>query len=236
MANPLRRSAPSPSWRAACRRATAPASSSTASSARRSSQDVDPFLMLDEFRSDDAADYIAGFPDHPHRGFETVTYMLAGRMRHGDNNGHTRPARRRQRAVDDRRPRHRPLGDAGAGKRPDAGLPALGQPAGQGQDDGAALSGHPAARRSRWPSSTAASRSRSSPARIGGVRGPIDGIATEPVLLDVALPTGGRFALPLPAGHSVFLYPFEGDIAGRRRGDARRTRQHRRARSAATAC
>jgi len=52
-------------------------------------QDIDPFLMLDEFRSDDAADYLAGFPDHPHRGFETVTYMLAGRMRHGDNKGHT---------------------------------------------------------------------------------------------------------------------------------------------------
>ena len=49
--------------------------------------DLDPFLMLDEFRSDDAADYLAGFPDHPHRGFETVTYMLAGRMRHGDNKG-----------------------------------------------------------------------------------------------------------------------------------------------------
>src|ERR1051326_981918 len=50
--------------------------------------DLDPFLMLDEFRSDQASDYIAGFPDHPHRGFETVTYMLAGRMRHGDNKGH----------------------------------------------------------------------------------------------------------------------------------------------------
>ena len=49
--------------------------------------DLDPFLMLDEFRSDDAKDYIAGFPDHPHRGFETVTYMLAGRMRHEDNKG-----------------------------------------------------------------------------------------------------------------------------------------------------
>ncbi len=49
--------------------------------------DLDPFLMLDEFRSDAAADYLAGFPDHPHRGFETVTYMLAGRMRHGDNQG-----------------------------------------------------------------------------------------------------------------------------------------------------
>ena len=42
---------------------------------------LDPFLMLDEFRSDQASDYIAGFPSHPHRGFETVTYMLAGRMR-----------------------------------------------------------------------------------------------------------------------------------------------------------
>src|SRR5262245_44561725 len=51
--------------------------------------DLDPFLLLDEFRSDDASDYLAGFPDHPHRGFETVTYMLAGRMRHGDNQGNT---------------------------------------------------------------------------------------------------------------------------------------------------
>jgi len=49
----------------------------------------DPFLLLDEFRSDDPGDYIAGFPDHPHRGFETVTYMLAGAMKHGDNKGNT---------------------------------------------------------------------------------------------------------------------------------------------------
>ncbi len=49
----------------------------------------DPFLLLDEFRSDQAGDYIAGFPDHPHRGFETVTYMLAGKMRHRDNQGNS---------------------------------------------------------------------------------------------------------------------------------------------------
>ena len=48
---------------------------------------LDPFLMLDEFRSDNPDDYIAGFPDHPHRGFETVTYMLDGRMRHRDSTG-----------------------------------------------------------------------------------------------------------------------------------------------------
>ena len=51
--------------------------------------DLDPFLLFDEFGSEEASDYIGGFPDHPHRGFETVTYMLAGRMRHGDNKGNT---------------------------------------------------------------------------------------------------------------------------------------------------
>ncbi len=48
---------------------------------------LDPFLMLDAFGSDSASDYIGGFPDHPHRGFETVTYMLQGRMRHRDSAG-----------------------------------------------------------------------------------------------------------------------------------------------------
>ncbi len=48
---------------------------------------VDPFLMLDEFKSDDKADYVAGFPMHPHRGFETVTYILQGAFRHRDNQG-----------------------------------------------------------------------------------------------------------------------------------------------------
>ncbi len=52
------------------------------------SPSIDPFLMLDYFDSPNASDYLAGFPDHPHRGFETVTYMLAGRMRHRDNHGH----------------------------------------------------------------------------------------------------------------------------------------------------
>jgi redox-sensitive bicupin YhaK (pirin superfamily) len=49
---------------------------------------LDPFLMLDKFHSDNPGDYIAGFPPHPHRGFETVTYMIEGRMRHKDNKGH----------------------------------------------------------------------------------------------------------------------------------------------------
>ncbi|MCW5964680.1 MAG: pirin family protein, partial [Bryobacterales bacterium] len=52
-------------------------------------QDLDPILLFDEFRTDGASDYVAGFPDHPHRGFETVTYMLDGRMRHHDNKGNS---------------------------------------------------------------------------------------------------------------------------------------------------
>jgi hypothetical protein len=59
------------------------------SPARGGGPDLDPFLLLDEFGSDRPGDYIAGFPDHPHRGFETVTYMLAGRMRHRDNAGNS---------------------------------------------------------------------------------------------------------------------------------------------------
>lgn len=51
-------------------------------------QMLDPFLLLDVFHSDQPQDYLAGFPDHPHRGFETVTYVLAGRVRHEDSNGH----------------------------------------------------------------------------------------------------------------------------------------------------
>lgn len=52
-------------------------------------KNIDPFLLLDEFKSDDKADYMAGFPMHPHRGFETVTYMLEGAFKHGDNQGNT---------------------------------------------------------------------------------------------------------------------------------------------------
>src|SRR4029450_2625073 len=52
--------------------------------------DLDPFLLFDEFRSDAASDYIGGFPDHPHRGFETVTYMLARRLRHRESVGTVR--------------------------------------------------------------------------------------------------------------------------------------------------
>ena len=104
---------------------------------------LDPFLMLDAFGTDNPGDYIAGFPDHPHRGFETITYMIDGRMRHRDSAGNEGLLGRRRRAVDDRRPRRDPQRDARAGGRPHGRLPALAQPAGQGQDVRALLPRHP---------------------------------------------------------------------------------------------
>src|SRR5260221_1748891 len=175
-------------------------------------QDVDPFLMLDEFRSDDAADYLAGFPDHPHRGFETVTYMLAGRMRHSDNKGHSGRL------------------EAGSVQWMTAGRGIIHSE--MPEQENGLMQGFQLWVNLPAKDKMVAPRYQEIPPQdipvaeldggikvkviagaIGGVRGPIHGIATEPVLLDVALPAGRRFALPLPAGHSVFLYPFAGEVA-----------------------
>ena len=173
---------------------------------------VDPFLMLDEFRSDDAADYIAGFPDHPHRGFETVTYMIAGRMRHGDNKGHTG------------------LLEAGSVQWMTAGRGIVHSEMPE-QEDGL-MQGFqlwvnlPAKDKMIEP------RYQEIPPReipsvvlaggvtakviagaVGGTQGPINGIATDPTLLDLALPQGASLALSVSRGHNVFLYAFEGEAA-----------------------
>ena len=104
---------------------------------------LDPFLLLDEFGSDAANDYIAGFPPHPHRGFETVTYMLEGRMLHEDHLGHQGPAVVGRGAMDDRRARRDPLRDAAAGVRAHARASALDQSARQGQADRSGLPASP---------------------------------------------------------------------------------------------
>jgi redox-sensitive bicupin YhaK (pirin superfamily) len=108
---------------------------------------LDPFLMLDAFGTDNPGDYIGGFPDHPHRGFETVTYMLQAACATA-----TAPATKacwaRRRAVDDRRPRRHPQRDARAGGRPHGRLPALAEPAGARQDVRALVPRHPRAPRS----------------------------------------------------------------------------------------
>jgi hypothetical protein len=171
--------------------------------------ELDPFLLLDEFRSEDGADYIGGFPDHPHRGFETVTYMLAGRMRHGDNQGHS--------------------GLLGPGS-------VQWMTAGRGivhsempeQEDGLmwgfqlwvnlpAKDKMTAPRYQEFDPAAVpvlerdGTRIRVIAGRVGDIEGPIVGIATEPSFLDVALPAGGSFTHDLPREHNVFAYPFEGD-------------------------
>ena len=173
---------------------------------------LDPFLLLDEFRSDQAGDYIEGFPDHPHRGFETVTYMLAGRMRHGDNQGNR--------------------GDLGPGSvqwmTAGSGLVHSEMP----QQEAGLMWGFqlwvnlPAADKMtapRYQDIPPADIPVVQPApgvtvrviagALEGVSGPVAGIATQPVYLDIALDAGARYDLGLPAGHSAFAYVFDGTAA-----------------------
>ena len=99
-------------------------------------KDFDPFLLLDDFRNDNPADYLAGFPWHPHRGIETITYVLAG-----DGGAWRQPGQqgrddRRRRAVDDGGQRHSAPGDAQRRRSgPHARLSAVGQPACVAEDD-----------------------------------------------------------------------------------------------------
>jgi len=171
---------------------------------------LDPFLLLDEFKSDDKDDYIAGFPDHPHRGFETVTYMLAGSMRHRDSRGNQ--------------------GDLTAGS-------VQWMTAGRGivhsemprQQDGLMWGFQlwvnlPAAEKMTEPryqdvspervpevAPSTGARVRVVAGRVAGVEGPVAGIATRPLYLDVSLDAGASFAHELPAGHNAFVYVFDGE-------------------------
>ncbi len=173
--------------------------------------DLDPFLMLDEFRSDDAADYIAGFPDHPHRGFETVTYMLAGRMRHGDNQGNTGLLRAgsAQWMTAGRGIVHSEMPEQENGLMWGfqlwVNLPArLKMTAPRYQDI------EPEA----IPTAQLAGgvKVRVVAGKVGPAEGPVSGIVTEPIYLDVALPAGAAFEHALPAGHNAFLYVYDGAV------------------------
>ena len=177
---------------------------------------LDPFLLLDHFSTDAAADYIAGFPSHPHRGFETVTYMLDGHMLHEDHLGHAGDLKSGgvQWMTAGRGIIHSEMPQQEAGRMRGfqlwINLPAREKmkPAAYRnieapeipvveQDDGGRIKviagtvtvdGHP-------------------------VAGPIQGVSTDPLYLDVALPAGARFTQPVAAGYSAFVYVFEGSVA-----------------------
>lgn len=180
---------------------------------RHLNQWLDPFLMVDEIRSDDAADYIGGFPSHPHRGFETITYMLTGRMRHRDH-----------------------MGNEGVIESGDVQW----MTAGRGvvhsempEQDQGLLHGFqlwlnlPAAEKMK-PAAYRDIKRREIPvletregARLkliaGEVevegnrqRGPMYGLSTAPVIIDAHLPAHASLDLQLPANHRVLVYLYQG--------------------------
>jgi quercetin 2,3-dioxygenase len=172
--------------------------------------DVDPFLMLDEFRSADGADYVGGFPDHPHRGFETVTIMLAGRMRHRDNKGNSGllTAGSVQWMTAGRGIVHSemPEQEEGlmAGFQLWVNLPAKDKMIAPRYQDIA-------------PNDIPVVEDGGATVRVlagkfGHVQGAVRDIVTAPVLLDVALKAGAKVFIGVPTKHAAFVYPFEGSV------------------------
>jgi redox-sensitive bicupin YhaK (pirin superfamily) len=172
---------------------------------------LDPFLMLDEFRSDEPQDYLAGFPNHPHRGFETVTYMIAGKFRHQDNKGHSGilAAGGAQWMTAGRGIVHSEMPEQEEGlvhgfqlwlnlPKKDKMCPASYKDVQAEEIPHVAL-----------PNGVVV---RALAGTINGVSGPIHGRETEPVYFDVEIPAGATAQIPIPAGHEGFVYPFAGNV------------------------
>jgi redox-sensitive bicupin YhaK (pirin superfamily) len=172
--------------------------------------DFDPFLLLDDFRSDNPRDYQAGFPWHPHRGIETITYVLAGSVEHADS-----------------------LGNKGAISPGDVQWMTAGRgiihqemPKGdtQGRMHGFQLWANlPASKKMTAPryqeikaeeipvtTDDDGTVVRLVTGQFWGKRGPVEGIAADPVYLDVSVPAGKRKTLPVPMGTHAFAYVFAG--------------------------
>jgi redox-sensitive bicupin YhaK (pirin superfamily) len=171
--------------------------------------DLDPFLMLDEFGSDDPSAYIAGFPDHPHRGFETVTYMLAGRMRHRDNKGNEGllTAGSVQWMTAGRGLIHSEMPEQDAGRMQGfqlwLNLPAKDKMTAPRYQD-IAPDRIPVAS----PASGVSVKVLAGEAAV--VRGPVDAGATQPLYIDIRLEAGAAYTAVLPVGHNAFVYVYEG--------------------------
>jgi quercetin 2,3-dioxygenase len=172
---------------------------------------LDPFLMLDNFGSDAANDYIAGFPDHPHRGFETVTYMLEGRMRHRDsagnegllNNGGVQWMTAGRGVI------HSEMPEQEHGRMEGfqlwLNLPAKDKMCKPWYRDFTA---------EQVPSFTtdAGASVRVIAGSSHGVAGAVRRAVTEPVYIDVALPAQAAFSQQLPAGHNAFIFVYRGAV------------------------
>ncbi|MDQ7773308.1 MAG: pirin family protein [Elusimicrobiales bacterium] len=170
----------------------------------------DPFLMFDDFRSEDPDKYLAGFPWHPHRGIETITYMIAGTVEHGDsmgNKGVIRP---------------------GEVQWMTAGSGVIHQEMPKGDKKGA-MGGFqlwanlPAAQKMMDPRYREVKKAdipevkldggvtaRVVAGKVGGVRGPVRDIVIDPEYLDVTVPAGAVFGHAIPDGHTAIAYVVEG--------------------------
>ncbi|HEY2806894.1 MAG TPA: pirin family protein [Gemmatimonadales bacterium] len=172
--------------------------------------DFDPFLLLDDFRNDVPADYLAGFPWHPHRGIETITYVLAGTVEHGDSMG------------------NRGTIASGDVQWMTAGSGIIHQEMPQGDTLGQM---HGFQLWANLPSALKMTPPRYQEVKAGdiplvvdddgtgarivcgtfwGKKGPVDGIAADPVYIDVSVPPGKKKTLPVATSHSGFAYVFAG--------------------------
>ncbi len=173
---------------------------------------LDPFLMLDNFGSDQANDYIAGFPSHPHRGFETVTYMLEGRMRHKDSagneglltNGGVQWMTAGRGVIHSEMPEQ----EAGlmSGFQLWLNLPAKDKMCAPWYRDfnGAAVPAY---------TTEAGVAVKVIAGRSNGVDGAVQRPVTEPLYLDIHLPAGANFEQAIPPGHNAFLFTYEGSVS-----------------------
>lgn len=170
----------------------------------------DPFLMLDDFRSDRPADFVKGFPWHPHRGIETITYVLRGDVEHGDSLGNKGVISsgdvQWMTAGSGIIHQEMPMGDAGGsmhGFQLWANLPArdkmtppryLGVTAGEIPEV-------------ECPDGT---RVKIIAGALGGAQGPVAGVAIDPEYMDCTTPPGVEFVHPARRGHTAFLYVIGG--------------------------
>ena len=172
---------------------------------------LDPFLMLDNFSSEEASDYIAGFPAHPHRGFETVTYMLDGHMRHEDHLGNVGELRSggAQWMTAGRGIIHSEMPQQESGRMRGFQL-WINLPAAEKMKP----AGYRDIQAGEIPvvELTKGGRVKVVAGTVQGVEGPIVGISTQPLMIDVTLADGESIVQPVPEGHNAFVYPFEGKI------------------------
>ena len=173
---------------------------------------LDPFLMLDAFGTDNPDDYIGGFPDHPHRGFETVTYMIAGRMRHRDSAGHEGLLQNGgvQWMTAGRGVIHSELPEQEAGRMEGFQL-WLNLPA----RDKMAAPWYRDIQSADIPefSTDAGVTVRVIAGSSHGVAGAVQREATQPLYLDLHLPDGARFDQVLPPVYNAFVYVYRGELA-----------------------